>query len=93
MSTHAPQGRLNLYEIVNYDRRESLIAVVAEGLVPLMSRLASSRPEAIAHWHSKEAFAVNQLAGAMPADDVEAFLKTYLANFRWHGWKMLVWRG
>lgn len=93
MPNHAPQGPLNLFEIVNYDRRESLIALVADGLVPLMTRLNPPRPQPIAHWHPKEVFAVNQIAGGMPAADAEAFLEVYLSNFRWHGWTMMVWRG
>ena len=93
MQNAAPKGTLHLYEVINYDRRESLVALVADGLGPLVTRLQSPRPPPIAHWGSNEAFVVELIAAAMPAADVESFLKRFLAKVRWGGWKMLVWRG
>ena len=93
MPRTAPKGTLHLYEIINYDRRESLIALVADGLGALMPRLQSPRPPPIAHWGPNEAFVVEQIAAAMPAADVDDFLKQFLAKVRWRGWKMIVWRG
>lgn len=93
MSNLAPQGKVNVYEVINYGRRESLIALVADGLVPLIQRLGHPRPQPIAHWEPAETFAVEQLASAMPAADAEEFLKLFLSNVRWQGWKMLIWRG
>ena len=93
MSKPAPQGTLHLYEIINYDRRESLVALVADGLGALVTRLESPRPKPISHWGPDEAFVIEQVAAAMPVSDVEAFLKRFLAKVRWRGWKMLVWRG
>jgi hypothetical protein len=93
MSKTAPPGTLHLYEIINYDRRESLIALVRDGLGALVTRLDSPRPEPISHWGSKDAFVVEQRASGMPAAEAEAFLKDYLARVRWQGWRMIVWRG
>jgi hypothetical protein len=93
MSNEAPSGRLNLYEVVNYDRRESLVVLSADARASLMTRLNPPRPQPISHWHAKDVFAVNLLAAAMPAADAEEFLKVYLAKFRWQGWTMLTWRG
>ena len=93
MSNIAPRGTLNIYEVVNYGRRESLIALVADGPAPFVQRLSSPRPDPIAHWEPEETFAVEHLAAAMPAADAEEFLKLFLSNVRWQGWKMLVWRG
>jgi hypothetical protein len=93
MSKLAPQGTLNVYEVVNYGRRESLIALVADGLAPLVHRLGPPRPQPIAHWEPAETFVVEQLAAAMPIADAEAFAKLFLSNVRWAGWKTLFWRG
>jgi hypothetical protein len=93
MSKTSPPGTLHVYEIINYDRRESLIALVPDGLGSLVARLDSPRPPPIAHWGPKEAFVVEQLAAAMPTADTEPFVKSYIAKVRWQGWKMLVWRG
>lgn len=84
---------MNVYEVVNYGRRESLIALVPEGLAAFMDRLGPPRPREIAHWGRAETLAVEQLASAMPAADAEAFVQLFLANVRWQGWTMLVWRG
>jgi hypothetical protein len=93
MPNIAPHGKLHVYEVINYDRRESLVALVADGLGALVNRLESPRPPPIAHWAPAEAFVVEQIAAAMPAADVDAFLEDFLAKTRGRGWKMLVWRG
>ena len=93
MSKIAPKGSLHVYEVINYDRRESLIALVPDGLSSLVARLDSPRPGPIAHWGSKEAFIIEQISAAMPAADAEVFRKNFLAKVRWQGWKTLVWRG
>jgi hypothetical protein len=92
MSNRA-KGRLNLYEIVNYDRRESLLALVTDGIGPLVTRLKSPRPRPIEHWGPTELFAVEQIAAGVSAAEAEIFLAFFLGNVRWMGWKMLVWRG
>lgn len=86
-------SKVNIYEIVNYGRRESLVALVPDGLTALMSRLGPPRPPLVAHWDAAEIFAVEQLTGAMPLDDAEEFVKLFLSNVRWQGWTMIVWRG
>jgi hypothetical protein len=93
MTKVTPPGALNLYEVINYDRRESLIALVPDDLIRLVTRLGSPRPAPISHWGSKEAFVVELLAAAMPVADTDSFLENYLKKVRWHGWKTLVWRG
>jgi hypothetical protein len=85
--------KVNIFEIVNYGRRESLIALVPDGLAALVNRLHPPRPTLVAHWEPVETFAVEQLAAAMPAADAEEFVKLFLSNVRWQGWTMLVWRG
>ena len=93
MPNSEPRAGLNVYEIVNYGRRESLIALVPEGLAALVARLGPPRPPLIAHWDAKETFAVEQLSSEMPSADAEEFVKLFLSNVRFQGWTTLIWRG
>ena len=93
MQNSAPKGTLHLYEVINYDLRESLVALVADGLGPLVTRLQSPRPRPIAHWGPNDAFVIELIAAGMPVDDIEPFLKHFLTKVRWRDWTMLVWRG
>jgi hypothetical protein len=93
MTRITPPGTVNLYEIINYDRRESLLALVPDDLVRLVARMSSTRPPSISHWGPKEAFVVELIAASMPIADTELFLENYLKKVRWEGWKTLVWRG
>lgn len=93
MKNRAASRRLNLYQINNYDRRESLIALVADGFRSLVTRLKAWRPPPIEHWGPDEAYAVETIATAGSAADAEERLKGHLAKSRWCGWKIHVWRG
>ena len=93
MRKRAPRKTVNLYEVVNHVRRESLLAVVSDALGELVTRLDRPRPQPIAHWGPSETFAVEQIAAEMPAADAEEFVERFLSNVRWQGWKVLVWRG
>ncbi len=93
MPNRAPHGTLHLYEIVNYDRRESVIALVEEGFAHLLIRLKSSRPPELAHWGSNEQFFVELIAAAVPGDRADKLLEQLRDGVPWQGWKRLVWRG
>ena len=84
---------MSLYEVVNYDRRESLLALVPSGLGPLVSRLRSPRPPPIEHWGPDEVYAIEQVAVSISVADAEILLEIYLTSVRWPGWTMAVWRG
>lgn len=94
MSKREPGAtRLNVYEVINYGRRESLIVLATEALPALMARLGPPRPAPIEHWSAQEVYAVEQLSPGMPHADAEEFVKLYVSNVRWQGWTTLVWRG
>ena len=93
MMTIAPKGRIHLYELVNYGRRETLVVLTGESREGLLSRLASPRPEPIAHWGIGEAFNLETIVEAIHVDDAEEFLKLYRENTRTSGWTTFVWRG
>jgi hypothetical protein len=93
MTNTAPQGPINLFEAVNYGRRETLVVLSADRADVLLARLAHPRPAPIAHWGAGDEFALETIVESIPLADAEEFLQFYLENAKTSGWKMLVWRG
>jgi hypothetical protein len=93
MSDIAPKGTLHLYELTNRGRRETLIALLADGREAALTRVSNPRPPAIAHWGPGDAFDFEQIAAAMPVADAEEFVQLYVEKVRSNDWKTLVWRG
>jgi hypothetical protein len=82
---------VNIYEVVNRARRESLIALCADDSGGFRLRLRA-RPPDVAHWGPEETLEIEQIAEAMPVADAEEFLAQFLELVRSDAWRTYAWR-
>ena len=85
-------ARVDIYEVVNAARRESLIAVTAGDLTALRLRLRAAPPPAVAHWGAGDALEFVRLAARLNPLSAERLLSLSLKAPQTNGWRLFPWR-
>lgn len=90
--TPLPLRRVNLYEIANRGRHESLIVVTADALESVRRRLRESFPAEIAHWDRRDELLFELLASRLAPAAADTFLTAFFTNPAMRGWRLIAWR-
>jgi hypothetical protein len=78
----------NVYEAVNMDKRESLVALCASTPDEFAERLRSAPPPEIRHWQPGDYY-VEQIAKGMSRDDAEIFFGAFSGKLRGSDWRVI----
>ncbi|MDE2491548.1 MAG: hypothetical protein KGM24_11925 [Elusimicrobia bacterium] len=84
--------RLNIFEVVNSARRESLIALSSGDAGALRRRVRASPPPEIRHWDRADALEFETLAMRLNPSHAEHFLTLFLSNPQLRDWRLIAWR-
>lgn len=83
--------RLQVYEVLNATRRESLLALSSDELPFFRERLRRDPPPALARWEPGDQVDVEPLAARLPEDAAREFIELYLRNMRHRTWVFHLW--
>ena len=92
MDTPLAIRKLNIFEVVNHTRRESLIAVTHEDALSFRRRLGVSPPGVIRHWERADQTEFEPLASSLGPSTAEHFLKLFMSNDSMRDWRLIEWR-
>ncbi len=91
--TPVPTRRVQVFELLNVTRLESLLVITAEGEAAVHERLRLARPPDLGTWDpAADDLSVQLLTPLLPPEAAEEFVKRYLANMRPRTWRYHVWR-
>lgn len=83
--------RLQVYEVLNASRRESLLALTADELPFFRDRLRREPPPALSRWSPDDRVTVEPLAARLPEEAAREFIELYLRNMRHRTWVFHLW--
>jgi hypothetical protein len=92
MDTPLAIRKVNIFEVVNHTRRESLIAMTPEDALAFRRRLSASPPNVIGHWERADQTEFEPLAARLGPSTAEHFLKLFMSNSSLRDWRLLEWR-
>ncbi|OGS01942.1 MAG: hypothetical protein A2V88_00535 [Elusimicrobia bacterium RBG_16_66_12] len=92
MNTPLAIRKVNIFEVVNHTRRESLIAVTSEDSLAFRRRLSSAPPDVIGHWDCADQTEFEPLAVHLGPGTADHFLKLFMSDTRMRDWRLIEWR-
>jgi hypothetical protein len=91
--TPQPTRRVQVFELLNIRRRESLLAITEGGEDDLLERLRLAPPPEAATWAPRaDDLSVQLLTPLLPREAAEEFVVRYMATMRPRTWRYAVWR-
>lgn len=93
MPTPAPVRirRLQVYEVLNATRRESLLALSSDELPFFRERLRREPPPSVSRWDPGDQVDVEPLAARLPEEAARQFIELYLHTMRHRTWIFHLW--
>ncbi len=90
--TPLPVYRVQVYELLNITRLESLLTITNEDEGALRARLRRAPPPEAASWDPRrDDVSVTLLGANLSVDSAREFIGLYLENMRPRTWKYRVW--
>jgi hypothetical protein len=84
---------INIYEIANRTRLESVVLSSEVKQDDILSRLRAARPSPVSHWRIPgDVITVELIAEEMPAGDAAEFFERFMSNTDMRDWRMIPWR-
>jgi hypothetical protein len=83
--------RLQVYEVLNATRGESLLVLCSDELPFFRERLRREPPPAVSLWSPSDRVTVEPLAARLPEDAAREFVDLYLGNMRHRTWRFHLW--
>jgi hypothetical protein len=83
--------RLQVYEVLNASRGESLLALSSDELPFFRERLRREPPPSLSRWEPADRVTIEPLAARLPEEAARQFVELYLHNMRDRTWRFHLW--